>query len=269
MELVVELINSVNREWRSDIITDVFDVVDAARILQVSLAKIKHYDELVWRGEPSSEFTVRSLAAICPRCRDGVETLAYVFHSCPVASEVWGLVGLSVVLSNDNQGWIEWLTWVFNICSTSQFRIFYCTLWALWTARNKRVHEHMIQSCREISNFIHRYICELDGIEENVHTKVVDVTRWEPPSREWVKINFDAAFDRALFYQGQGLLPEMEEEGWLPLDQLYTRMLARLLQRRPSPSFGAAEMGIDLGITEIILEGDSLLTIKKMQINLY
>lgn len=71
--------------------------------------------------------------------------------------------------------------------------------------------------------------------------KVVDVTRWEPPSREWVKINFDAAFDRALFNQGQGLLPEMEEEGWFPLDQLYTRMLARLLQRRPSPSFGAAE----------------------------
>ncbi|MBA0590613.1 hypothetical protein Gorai_019311, partial [Gossypium raimondii] len=163
--------------------------------------------------------------AICPRCRDGVETLAHGFRSYSVASEVWGLVGLSVVLSNVNQGWIEWLTWVFNICSTSQFRIFCCTVWALWTARNKRVHEHMIQSCREISNFIHRYICELDGIEEKVHTKVVNVTRWEPPSREWVKINFDAAFDRALFYQGQGLLLEMEEEGWLPLDQLYTRIV--------------------------------------------
>ncbi|KAL1165147.1 hypothetical protein V6Z11_A06G112300 [Gossypium hirsutum] len=33
MELVAELINSANREWRSEIIIDVFDAVDDARIL--------------------------------------------------------------------------------------------------------------------------------------------------------------------------------------------------------------------------------------------
>ncbi|MBA0585732.1 hypothetical protein Gorai_016499, partial [Gossypium raimondii] len=140
--------------------------------------------------------------AICPRRGDGVESLAHVFWGCRVASEVWGLVGLSVVLSNVDQGWFEWLTWVFNISSTSQCRIFCCTLWDLWTTRNKRIHEHIIQSGKEISNFIHRYICEIDGIEENVHTRVVDIARREPPSGDWVKINFDAAFDKNLFRLG-------------------------------------------------------------------
>ncbi|XP_040937761.1 uncharacterized protein [Gossypium hirsutum] len=51
------------------------------RILRIPLTKIPHNDGLMWRGEPSG-------TAICPRCRDGVETLAHVFRSCPVANEV-------------------------------------------------------------------------------------------------------------------------------------------------------------------------------------
>ncbi|KAK5785060.1 hypothetical protein PVK06_039605 [Gossypium arboreum] len=77
----VDELNSVNREWSSVIITDVFDFVDATRILRIPLTKIPHNDGLMWRGEPSG-------TAICPRCRDGVETLAHVFRSCPVANEV-------------------------------------------------------------------------------------------------------------------------------------------------------------------------------------
>ncbi|KAH1097216.1 hypothetical protein J1N35_014137 [Gossypium stocksii] len=236
MVLVAELTNSATREWRSEVITDTFGANDAARILRIPLAKIPHDDELVWRGEPSGTAICPSGTAICPRCGDGVESLAHVFWSCPAASEVWGLVGLSVVLSNIDKGWFEWLTWVFNISSTSQCWIFCCTLWALWTARNKRIHEHIIQSGREISNFIHRYICEIDGIEENVHTRVVDIARWEPPSGIGSRSTLTRHLTRIFFGQDRGLLPEMQEREWLPPVLLFTRILVRLLQQRPLPA---------------------------------
>ncbi|MBA0879397.1 hypothetical protein Goshw_013414 [Gossypium schwendimanii] len=35
-----------------------------------------------------------------------------------------------------------------------------------------------------------------------MHTRVVNIARWEPLFRDWVKINFNAAFDKNIFRLG-------------------------------------------------------------------
>ncbi|MFQ6647961.1 hypothetical protein Gotur_021788 [Gossypium turneri] len=60
MSAVVELIDNVNRDWNKELIINTFSAADVARILQIPLATERHDDIVVWRGEPSGEFSVRS-----------------------------------------------------------------------------------------------------------------------------------------------------------------------------------------------------------------
>lgn len=76
-----------------------------------------------------------------------------------------------------------------------QKRVVSCTLWAMWFDRNKRVHEAISRTNIELANFIFQYLQELDGLENDIHTEVMNKQKWEPPPREWAKVNFDGAFD--------------------------------------------------------------------------
>ncbi|KAH1032176.1 hypothetical protein J1N35_044350, partial [Gossypium stocksii] len=60
IKLVSDLIEGVNRTWKTNIIVNTFNVDIAREIIQIPLAKIVHDDFQVWRGEPSSDFSVRS-----------------------------------------------------------------------------------------------------------------------------------------------------------------------------------------------------------------
>ncbi|MBA0838104.1 hypothetical protein Goarm_010200, partial [Gossypium armourianum] len=57
---VVDLIDSQNREWKVDLIKAAFSEAVSPKILPIPLAQEVHDNVLVWRGESSREFTVRS-----------------------------------------------------------------------------------------------------------------------------------------------------------------------------------------------------------------
>lgn len=60
MELVADLIDSTSRAWKVQIITDLFDEVDAEHILRIPLAAEPCEDELVRLDDSLGEFSVRS-----------------------------------------------------------------------------------------------------------------------------------------------------------------------------------------------------------------
>ncbi|MBA0628969.1 hypothetical protein Godav_023597, partial [Gossypium davidsonii] len=61
--------------------------------------------------------------------------------------------------------------------------------------RNKRVHEKTSRSGKEIAFFIKRYISKLSGIEEKVPKVITGDRKWKHPPGQFVKVNFDAAYD--------------------------------------------------------------------------
>ncbi|KAA3488385.1 reverse transcriptase [Gossypium australe] len=61
LKLVSDLIDATNKTWKPDLIANTFHADIAQKILQIPLAEAAHDDFQVWRGEPSDEFSVRSI----------------------------------------------------------------------------------------------------------------------------------------------------------------------------------------------------------------
>ncbi|PPD90436.1 hypothetical protein GOBAR_DD12622 [Gossypium barbadense] len=60
-------------------------------------------------------------------------------------------------------------------------RIVARAIWALWTARNKALHEGVIQTAQEKTNMINYYIRELNVINEKLLVRRVESERWRIP----------------------------------------------------------------------------------------
>lgn len=53
---------------------------------------------------------------------------------------------------------MDWFTWFFENNSTIQYRFCVCALWAIWTKKNKLVHERQKKTGLAIANFITNYV---------------------------------------------------------------------------------------------------------------
>ncbi|KAA3486532.1 Zinc finger, CCHC-type [Gossypium australe] len=187
----------------------------------------------------------------------------HLFRECPVSKSVWEELSFSEFLKASHMEFIQWLTWAFEQTTPSQCRVFCCALWAFWGDRNKRVHEKVSRSGKETKNFINSYILELNGIEEKIPKVLPEVKRWKHPPSQFVKINFDAAYDGNLCQSAVGIVAR-DREGTVLLSysaihqQVESAFAAEAIACR-----AATQIGIDMQWPKLIIEGDALSIIKK------
>ncbi|KAL1148266.1 hypothetical protein V6Z11_A10G114000 [Gossypium hirsutum] len=72
------------------------------------------------------------------------------------------------------------------------------SLWALWYHRNKCMYEGVKFSLQETLSFIRGYHQEICLSHENIKSFSSSMTEklWRPPNNGFIKINFDASFQR-------------------------------------------------------------------------
>ncbi|MFQ6648037.1 hypothetical protein Gotur_021851 [Gossypium turneri] len=144
--------------------------------------------------------------------------------------------------------------------------IFCCALWAIWRERNKRVHVKANRSWKEIANFIKRYISELNGIEEKVPKILTGVRKWKHPLGQFVKINFDAAYDGNLCQSTVGIVARDSEGNVLLSFTEIHHQVASAFAAEAIACQTATQIGIDMQWSNIIIEGDALSITKKCKI---
>ena len=75
------------------------------------------------------------------------------------------------------------------------------TLWAIWAARRKIIHEGIYKTPFATHGFVTSYLADLKQMQKPVDrsptTPRVRPTTWQPPPDDHVKINVDAAVPRA------------------------------------------------------------------------
>ncbi|MBA0608732.1 hypothetical protein Godav_020919, partial [Gossypium davidsonii] len=137
-------------------------------------------------------------------------------------------------------------------------------MWAIWTARNKLLHEGQHSTASETMNLFKRYLGEVDGAKEKLVVCKVPLVCWKMPKEHFVKINFDARFckqnnkscSRIIIRDDSGLV-------------LWSKTIMHVNIHSPFAAeamacFQAAEMGLQLGFLRVEIEGDSLAVIRKL-----
>jgi ribonuclease HI len=102
--------------------------------------------------------------------------------------------------------------WMFDLMESlphDQFTRVAVTLWAIWTARRKAIHEDIFQSPLSTFGFINSFLSELQSlakpsphvvkprVQAQGQTRLRRTQAWIPPPSGMAKINVDAAISRA------------------------------------------------------------------------
>ncbi|KAA3465096.1 reverse transcriptase [Gossypium australe] len=290
---VAELIDQSSRKWKHEVLESTFPNFIVQKIQHIPLAKEPNDDVMAWSGEPLGEFTVRSAykllqhtewdptayalqtvyknfykklwslnlpskikittwkiswnylptrvnmhhrrllnTQICPSCGRGAEDLSHLYRECLVSLEIWKQLSL------------------LDFFQTSKMR---------------SVHERTQRSVEEIVKFIRDYILELDATEKAIIPKKVqkEVKCWKPHLEQFVKLNFDAAFDSFLGRATVGVVARDGEGSVLLSLSLIHKKVSSAFATEALACSVAVRTGVDMRWRKIIIEGDALIVIKK------
>jgi len=116
------------------------------------------------------------------------DTWRHALLNCMVSRSTWALSSEHIIdaLSKNEEGDAKrWLSSMHEALSHESFTTLVVTLWALWGARRKAIHEQIYQSPFQVHGFIQSYIRELEAIK-TVKTRrggnpIPRLTSWIPP----------------------------------------------------------------------------------------
>ncbi|KAL4303379.1 hypothetical protein GQ457_10G023210 [Hibiscus cannabinus] len=203
---------------------------------------------------------------ICPFCQSYEETVAHdLLRDCTFVCQLLRVFQNPSAPTSDSNSWLGWLAAFFVSLSEKSRRLLAMIYWVVWFARNKLVHEGYKSSIHETSSFIKAFVSEHDMIcmvEE--HARPTIVSRWETPPSSVVKINFDSAFVRQDRYATSGVVAR-DSEGLvlaacvIPHSNVSDAFVAEALACKIAIQFAK-----DMGLLNVIIEGDSLTVVKKL-----
>ena len=141
----------------------------------------------------------------CTLCNAQEDTWCHSLFDCRMARCVWALGEeeiLEHVISNRSEDPRLWLFWLFDTLNEQELAKVLITMWAIWWARRRAIHDDEYQSPLSTMCFISRYFEDLDiatarRVTLNEKTPQRRVHRWIPPGEDAVKINVDGAISRS------------------------------------------------------------------------
>ncbi|MFQ6667002.1 hypothetical protein Gotur_033172 [Gossypium turneri] len=202
-------------------ITSIFSAEDARAIKCVPLSKVVREDCLVWRGEKTGQYSVRSgYKELMSRhenleISDNIQSMYKRLWSLSLPSKmkimVWralqGFLPTGQTLYNrrirNNATCVrcnaESETFLLVDRAESVWEKVVIAVWAIWWARNRQTMEGKVVTRHETISRILSLHVEIDVLKEKLPTiREVDIDRWKPPQNSWVKLNFDAVYKAQL-----------------------------------------------------------------------
>ncbi|KAG8503201.1 hypothetical protein CXB51_001202 [Gossypium anomalum] len=195
----------------------------------------------------------------------GEENCHHIFRQCPISTEVWQLLNLSLITNIMHQNFLEWLPIVFKQGTNEQCRYFCYTLWLLWYSRNQLLHERVHSTGKDLAQQVQNHMAEHEWIRakkilsNTVHNQIIG------EDLPIMKIQFDVAFDRRDFRSASGLVVWGTTNEYLASKSILHSNIASPFAAKAYAGLEAIKLGIKMGFQEIQILGDSLTVIKKCQ----
>jgi ribonuclease HI len=141
----------------------------------------------------------------CCFCHAAEDDWRHSLIDCAMARSVWALIDEELVEHisiNSGSNAKRWIFLLMESLTHAQFIQTAVTLWAIWSARRKAIHEEIFQSPYSIYKFICNFLDDLNLVTTSSQSEAPacqprqNVPRWIPPADDYMKINVDAAVSR-------------------------------------------------------------------------
>lgn len=145
----------------------------------------------------------------CQICNGAEDTWRHALIDCTMSKCVWSLIDEEIVehlIACNSSDARLWMVEMMESMQAADFVKVLVTLWAIWWARRKAIHESEFQSPLSTFKFIENFMANLALIPGPSTVRMGGSTssiargqinrRWIPPSQGRVKINVDAAISR-------------------------------------------------------------------------
>lgn len=121
----------------------------------------------------------------------------------------------------------------------------------------------MVKSSTDIAIFIQQYLKEIDGCQSVKVTSSTNSDVWESARVAKVKANFNAAFNRAHFNSKSEIVARNSNGQIMASKAILHNNVGFLFSAEALACRENVRMCTDMGLRDVILEGDSLAIIKK------
>ncbi|KAF5442049.1 hypothetical protein F2P56_036930, partial [Juglans regia] len=198
---------------------------------------------------------------LCPICYLEAEDSAHALWRCESAKDVWSQCSKS--LQKCHQPHVTMIQLLEDLLQAMDSRIiqeFAVVARKIWWRRNKFLFEgtfaHPNAVVREARGTLDLLIEEESRLGRGqTNTQVED---WQAPPSNWIKLNWDSAVDKANGVIGVGVAVR-DSLGYT----IATKKTNKLLFPNPllAKAFGAlkaVQFGVELGLSQVVVEGDSL-----------
>ena len=105
-----------------------------------------------------------AVSPVCSICNDALDTWRHSLMNCRMARCVWALGDegtLEHVISNQTDDAKMWIFWLFDTMKEEELARVLITMWAIWWARWRAIHDNQFQSPLTTMGFINNYLEEL------------------------------------------------------------------------------------------------------------
>ncbi|KAK8580342.1 hypothetical protein V6N13_143452 [Hibiscus sabdariffa] len=139
-------------------------------------------------------------------------------------------------------------------------------LLAIWGHRNKVVHEQAGFDLPSFIIFIKSYLHDMDSVRLMASSPAIPMSeRWSPPSTGLVKVNFDVSFDSSTSSSFSGIIIRDNEGEVLTAGCFSHSHVLDPFAAEALACHQALMLAHGLSFRRIVVEGDSLSVIKKVQ----
>lgn len=192
-----------------------------------------------------------------PRCLLDVESVNHVIRYCAYARAAWKDLFLNWPSGVDRLPFYEWLSWLVDSNSATNHTIITITIWGLWNARNKLVHERKNQRVKELITFLKGYGAEHSSLFlGSVGMALADhvVVPWSPSLSLMVKVNVDAGWSHAKRVASSGVVIRDERGLALGPCMRHTNWVLTSFTAEAMPVIHELRLALDMGFYQVIIE---------------
>ncbi|KAH1030126.1 hypothetical protein J1N35_046061 [Gossypium stocksii] len=131
--------------------------------------------------------------------------------------------------------------------------------------RRRYIHEGEIKSGSQMVDVVCNYIKELDGLKTCLSVKQFHLSKWVAPMNSWLKINFDAGFNKDNLESCSGLVVRNERADLVCSKMIFHENIPTAFAIEAMVCLQVIHLGLYLGIRKVEIEGDSRTVIRKLQ----